>query len=317
MAWGRRAVGVKMASFGVVIVAKEDHSIIQRLVEHYLGIGAKQITIYYDGNAEFKPVQRPGLFTFIQCSDHFWKELRTVRPDALEQRQAILYGHALDRSDADWLLLVDTDEILAGDGPVGQALDRIPVGVDVLRVPNAEAIWSPDDDPSVDFGTRWFRWPIKGRRGRLLSRLVYGKFHTFLESGVAGHSSGKQFLRTNRRYLKIRAHCSIPDAGGTVKWIGEFSRGRFFIAHFDAISFEQWKRKFLRRYERPHEVPTMRSTRVNLVNLIGATSQGSDADLERLFRRIYCLTPPQIAFLRLFNLAFRRDIFSINGAQEV
>jgi hypothetical protein len=317
MAWGRHAAAVKMATFSVVIVAKEDRSIIDRLVDYYLGIGAKQITVYYDGTAEFEPVERPGLFTFVQCTDYFWKELGTVRPDALEQRQAALYGHALDRSDADWLLLVDTDEILAGDEPVAQALDRIPAGVDVLRVPNAEAIWSPDDDPNVDFGARCFRWPIKGRRGRLLSRLVYGRFHRFLESGVAGHSSGKQFLRTNRRYRKIRLHSSIPEAGGSVRWIGEFSGGRFFIAHFDAISFEQWKRKFLRRYERPQEVPTMRSARLNLVNLIGATSQGSDADLEQLFRRIYCLTRPQIALLKLFKLAFRRDIFSINGAQDV
>ena len=61
----------------------------------------------------------------------------------------------------------------------------------------------------------------------------------------------------------------------------------------------------------------MRSARVNLVNLIGATSEGSDADLQRLFRRIYCLTARQIAFLRLFNLAFRRDIFFIDGEQNV
>jgi hypothetical protein len=298
-----------MATFSVVIVAKEDHSILDRLVAYYLGIGAEHITIYYDGSADFEPAERPGLFTFIHCTEQFWKdEIRVVRPDALEERQAILYSHALDRTDTDWLLLVDSDELLAGDEPVGPALDLIPADVDVLRVPNAEAIWSPDDDPYADFGTRSFRWPIKGRRGRILPRLVYGRFHRFLESGVAGHSAGKQFLRTNRRYVKIRLHSSVP-ADGTVRWMGEFSSGRFFIAHFDAISFEQWKRKFLRRAARPQEVPTMRSARLSLVHLIGATSQGSDADLERLFRRIYCLTPRQIAVLSFFNLAFRRDSF--------
>ena len=300
---------MKMTSFSVVIVAKEEQAIIERLVEHYLGIGAKHITIYFDGIADFEPPARPGLFTFIQCSEQVWKEIGRARPDALEERQAILYGHALERCDAEWLLMVDSDELLAGDGPVREALALIPPDVDVLRVPNAEAVWSPADDPYVDFGTRWFRWPMKGRSRRVVARLVYGKFHRFLEAGVAGHRSGKQFLRTKRRYERIRLHCSVPGAGGTVRWIGEFSRGRFFIAHFDAIGFEHWKRKFLRRAARPQEVPTMRPARLSLVHLIGATSQGSEADLERLFRHIYCLNRFQLAVLRMFDLAFKRDIF--------
>ena len=179
----------------------------------------------------------------------------------------------------------------------------------MVRVRNAEAVWTPGDDANVDFGTHSFRWPIKGRRGRVIPRLVYGRFHRFLGSGLAGHSSGKQFLRTNRRYQKIRVHWSVPEGGGTVRWIRDFSPHRFFIAHFDAISFERWKRKFLRRYDRPQDVPTMRSTRLNLVNLIGATSERSDADLEKLFKRIYGLTRWQFALLKRLNLAFTREIF--------
>ena len=83
-----------MATFSVVIVAKEDRSIIGRLVDYYLGIGAKHITIYYDGSADFEPVDRPGLFTFIQCTAQFWREIGQVRSEALEGRQALLYGHA-------------------------------------------------------------------------------------------------------------------------------------------------------------------------------------------------------------------------------
>ena len=295
--------------FSVAVLVKEDMELIRVFAAYYVGLGAQEVMIFYDGVPDFPSPSFGPNVSFVQCDDTFWATQIESKGAILEERQSAIYRHAQARCTSEWMLIVDCDELLMCDAPVAELLRTVPHSVDILRVPNVEAVCLSDQEEDANFGALGFRRPAQGRLNRKVLKLVYGQDVRFLGKGLAGHSAGKQFLRSRAQFEEIGLHDSTTLDKQIGRWITEFSQTQTLIAHFDAVSFDQWVRKFTRRHQMGKTVAHMRATRSQLVDVIADTAQLSSDDLRGRYRRLYRLSGFQYALLRLFGLAFKRNVF--------
>lgn len=243
-----------MATFSVVALMQETQGVIERFYTHYIHIGATHVYIYIDGpinDALYSPqdiltLEARGV-TITACDDAFWKTSGISRPSDHQLRQEYVYLHCYNQNCSDWLFVCDADEFLIDRIAISQFLDRIPSNILSVGILPVEAVWGPDEDINVPFGSNWFR------RANIESNItlfrVYGIFSIIFRRGILGHTIGKYFVRkgldvdtlglhvafANNKKITINAE-SIEESLGLVE-----------LAHFDAIGFERWFQKFYRR----------------------------------------------------------------------
>jgi hypothetical protein len=303
-----------VASFSTVSLMRETPDVVRRFAAYYRDAGADETLVYHDGPLppELAALEVPGL-VLVACDDVFWEALAGGRADGLEDRQSAIAQAGLARCRSDWLLVCDADEFVFGDRRIPDFLDRIPASVDAVSVPTAEAVWGPGDDLSVPFGSTHFR--LKWRSDKLwkgLRRLVYGEVAPHLNSGLAGHVSGKEFLRAGRSYSWIRNHSAQRDGVGITRPAASIdpALAGMYVGHFDAIGLARWTEKWRRRVERDTLARNMSETRTSQMQLIADRLRGGDGPARALFRRLYGLTRAQYALLALLGYAFRRKLFT-------
>jgi hypothetical protein len=302
-------------SFMVVAMMREEPSIIMRFIEFYLRSGAEQILIYFDGILSdrgnvLKPDQHK--VQIIECTSEFWRTNCNGRPDSLEGAQIIIYSIAHSRCRCDWLLIVDSDEFVAGPRSIRSLLSSVPDGIDSIRIRTAEAIWGPGDDVSVEFGSSYFRTALPRRGAELLSRILYGKYAPLFRFGMLGHTAGKHFLRRKARVDQIGIHLSRLRGQSIGVWAHELSPNnlQYVVAHFDAISFDRWCEKWRRRIASETIAEDMASQRIAQMKLIKGTSASGEDWLWKMFRILNSISRWQYVILVLLGTVMRIDIFN-------
>ncbi|TPE52244.1 glycosyltransferase family 2 protein [Amaricoccus solimangrovi] len=290
---------------------REEPEVVARFATYYHDLGARMVLIYHDGPADHLRDLNDARTTIIACDDAFWERLGG-RPPGLEERQAAVFASGMARCETEWVLLCDGDEFVFGDRPVEQFLEWIPETVDSVRLRTAEAVWGPGDEVDTPFGCTWFRVPWTNvRLWKLLRRVVYGKQCRFLRRGLVAHVSGKQFLRTGRRYTNIGNHYSERDGVQITVWAHDLGRGGagMFLGHFDAIGFQRWRQKWAQRISRETQTSRMANTRAAQMDVIAAAMAKGDAATRRVFMDLYALNRWQARILSTLGYAFQRDIF--------
>lgn len=298
-----------MATFSVAIMANETWNVMARITEHYLNRGAEVIYIFWDGPPEILPPQADTKLRITICNVAFWERAAGLVPSSLEDKQDVVYRQALADCGSDWLLVVDADEYLITDRPLCSILDDVPAEVQVLRLPNVEAVWGPGDEFGKAFSSSYFRRAFLIQALLPLVYMIYGiRVGKLMRAGLVGYVAGKSLVRSSGRYDRIGCHC--PMKGG--KRVGQWAQDVLtapvpLIAHYDAISQERWREKFRRRFSGEVTAAEMRGSRQNQVDLIRRAAARSDAETARLFRSLYKLNRLQYATLHVLGLAFRRS----------
>jgi len=298
-----------MATFCAVIMAKEDQSVIDRVVDYYIAKGAAKVVVYFDGEPDFSMDDRGDRLRFIVCDESFWQPITGGTPEAYDIRQVGIYEHAISSVSQEWVFFVDCDEYLVSDRPISAFLDDVPAAENILRIPNVEAVWGPGDNRDEHLGARWFRTatgsPIKQRA----LKLIYGDVYHFMGSGLLGHSAGKHFVRSGQDYQRTSPHTSVHSDGRPGKWADELLTDDVIVCHFDAMNYERWRKKFEFRFRTKSTFGSVRKSRERMIDLIGDSSALGDAQLRKLFERLYCISPLQAFVLKALRLAYRREIF--------
>ena len=297
-------------SFSVVAVVLETQNVLRRFVDYYIDLGAVEIVLFYDGVVPDELKDLGEKVKVVQCDDGFWDRLGTPRPYLFFARQNAIYQAHAPAAQGEWLLVVDADEFVLGDGPVKDLLVRVPEEVVSLRLPTAEAVYAPDDDEDAIFGSTWYRLPLRGAR-RLLLPLIYGSFAEYMKDGLLAHNSGKQFVRLPAEGVEIRAHDSRVDGKLVSHWSPQYEPPgqKYYVAHFDAICVSRWKEKWLGRINEFPRRSTMRPLRVKQLEEVAAALTEGDESARKLFRRYYGLSRYQLLALRLLGRAFERRLF--------
>ncbi len=297
-----------MTSFAVAAIVREEREILEVFVDYYLSLGAVEVALYCDGPAPEGFAPTDPRVRLIICDAEFWRGLGLVNPD-FYQRQSTAYSHHVLHAPGDWTLIVDADELVFGDGPIGDLLDRVPAEIEGIRLPTAEAVYGPGDDEDGLFGSTWFRVAMTGRLQRALP-LIYGsEVAQLLEKGLLGHSQGKQFVRNGTQGLEIRAHSAFRDGVRITRdarvWMTDTKR--WWVGHFDAISFERWIAKWKLRGQR-RAVSRNRNSRKRQMSQVLEAVEAGPSQARSVFRRHYRASGLQLMVLRAAGFAFQRNV---------
>jgi len=307
-----------MASFSVVALMKEEAAIIRRFVTYYMGLGAEEIFILHDGPidhliaADMSPqkLAEQGVRLHV-CDDAFWQREAGSVPEHLEHRLRAAFGVGHKWCKSDWLLVCDADEFIIDRMPVQIFLGHIPLEIDSVIVFPAEAVWGPDEDISVPFGSTWFRRPVE--RSRAQNFWLYGPFGFLFRKGLLGHALGKQFVRRGAKFDLIHQHYAIRD-GQRISVPARRIDPKLAVvelAHFDAISYDRWYEKFRRPLLNYDPVAMReRSLRRRIqISLFKWAMRLGGAMPARLCRAFYGLSRRQLRYLQKREEAFQLRLF--------
>ncbi|WP_292223704.1 glycosyltransferase family 2 protein [Brevundimonas sp.] len=281
-----------MAKFEVVALALAPERHIATFIAHYRRRGADRIRVFFDGETALAGDFEGG--EVIACDDGFWRDLG-VRPDSVENRQRAVYDLAYRSADADWLLVVDVDEFILGEGSIADLLARIEPSRESVIFRTVEAVFDARHDLSQEYGAAFFRKSYGRPLSSILPHLVYPGCGGFFTKGLLGHDMGKHAVRTGLGGIEVDIHESKRDG---VPFRAALAK-TLHLAHYDAISLEQWRAKWDRRLAVQDTMEMGRKR--SLQSTIYGRARRLGAEVE-LFRRIYVVGGFQTFVLRCLNL---------------
>lgn len=304
-------------------------------VGYHLCCGIDHMFLYFDDpqDASIPYLTRKNRVTCIPCDEPHWR-IRGITPEAaIEVKQETNATEAFRlarQAGFEWLVHVDSDELLYAERSLPDLFSCVPPQTEVLVFPTCEAVPQrlqydrPFRDISLfkynpaahflqgnvfkGYVDRRMRGPI-ARIWRYKRRLVkwLGCDHpTFMNSFLLGHTNGKAATRTSSPVREIGIH-RPQEVRGQALCIYTVRRGA--VLHFDCMGYEQWRDKWTSRLNGSAHFDTsrFRSDRLRLLRMFESALQtGSDAVLRDLYRRMYVLSPRQKAVLR--SLGFVRRI---------
>lgn len=315
-----------MATFSVIVLMKESAAVIHRFAAYYHRIGAHEILLHLDDGLtdELRAGLDPSLLaacnaTLVACDAAFWAGTRKgVRPVDIQDRQRVVYTEGQARCTTDWALICDADEFVIPRRPVADFLDAMPADVDSVAIAPVEAVWGPGEDIDAAFGSTWFRRPklprtTLGKVAQLDLVWIYGPMGFLLRGGLLSHTIGKHFVRTTAPFDMIDLHFARRDGVRVTRNATEIDPALrdVELAHFDAISFDRWYEKSLRRVVDDTPVAMKRRSRrrraqLYLFDILRRFGKGGP---RWYYRRLFALSRRQARRLEARGLAFRMDIF--------
>lgn len=321
------------STFAAIVLLKESAEIIQRFSSYYHGLGAEKVLIYHDGPLDDAQQQALDLAQMQAqntelriCDDSFWQQQATPRPSDIQKRQQVVYEVAYPECQVDWVLICDADEFVICPHPLSQILEQVPEGVNSFTIPPAEAVWGPGDPADLaPFSSTWYRRPgplVHGRKARAIEMLgavrLYGPLGALMRRGLLSHTEGKQFVRGRQVFDAINLHHA--EQGGKTITVPAHSLKAGLepleLTHFDAIGFDRWYVKTLRRIE-GDTVTAMRRRaprrRMQLYLFAWLKRLFGQAGPRWLFRQMYTLGPRQARALAKRDLAFQARIFDTDA----
>lgn len=265
---------------------------------HYQAHGASAVTIYLDQPA-LLGLERPGVRTIV-CDEAFWRARTGRRPTRIEDRQMAVYKDAYASASETWMLFVDIDEFIVSPSPLADIFSATAPESPSVVFPTVEAVFGPDDDPALEFGASYLRKSLKRPWASLLPPLIYGARGGLFTRGLLGHAMGKHALRTGLKAVDIDIHETKRGGVPLSATRARDDRGRAaWLAHFDAMSFEQWRLKWRHRQATGDIGDVGRKRRAQFDAFVEAQARGAEA---ALFSALYTLTPWQVRALRALRL---------------
>ncbi len=280
-------------------MATGPHRHIEVFIDYYVQFGADRVRVFYDGAADLVRGCDPAVV--IRCDCAFWREVAGQRPVVVEDRQRDVYRHAYATARSDWVVFVDIDEFVFGKPPAREVFTRMGRQVDSIRFETAEAVYSRSATGQEEYGAAYFRRPCSRALSVVLPHLLYpGVGHLFIR-GLLGHSRGKHAVRAGLDGVSVGLHDSlrhgapIAEANASTVPAGE----RLLLAHYDAISLDQWREKWRRRLAHDDTKEMGRKREWQMALFRNHHSRGQE---EKLFRQLYTIGRWQLHFLRLLGL---------------
>jgi len=295
-------------------------------ISYHLAIGIDHMFIFFDDPSHpgIDMYQDHSAITAVRCDADYWPGGQRKRERlTLHERQWYNANKALEwarERGFDWIIHIDSDELLYYPGDLRSALESLPDRIEVVRFRVYEAI--PEalhcDHPFASI--RYFRvGPLRPTRKtlpqtvrgwgsvclRLASyymRLAIAKLICPSARGpfLRGHVGGKSAVRVSAPVQGMGVHVPAPPPGH--RYIDFFLPGAA-VLHFDCSDFDSWLAKWEARAQEKN-VPRNRDPkrRKQLARFIETREREGLAGLERLYLREYALCPWECLVLRWLGL---------------
>lgn len=297
-------------------------------VNYHLNMGVNHMYLFFDDPndncidalADYKKV------TCIRCDSNHWENLLAQQSEALDRdwtqieplqlRQTLSssldhrqilnanYAFQLAQQDGyDWLIHMDSDELLYAQESLDVLLSKVSPKIEVLVIKPLETALEKDKYESFFEEVTLFKsLPWLGQK-----YLAYflGCQRVFQNgSYFRAHPFGKSAVRTNAKIKSIDVHYPIAATGHKLRAKRSF---RIKLLHFDCCGFESWQRKWIGRYDgsatyAQDDVPTRQK---QLAQFGEAYESGDVNKLQDLYRRLYFFSNYEYKVLSLLGLLQR------------
>lgn len=273
---------------------------------YHHNLGVDEVIMFFDDPTDPAAEMlsgKPGA-TVIRCDDSHWSRVigKKGRPQKVQQRQAANMNWILRTRivDLDWVIGIDSDELIWAPRGLHQSLAVEGEGLSVLQLPPLEAV-PPNpvlSDPFQDVSL--FRTHLPGRfpmAHRLRANSGFIGPNEFLR----GHIQGKPAIRLDGVVTGVRIHRAVEKDRKRFK---KATSSDLRVLHFDSGSLEQWKTKWRNRGEfaRPRNDKHRATQWDEFTRLDRADDQ---AGLERLYRRYFMIPRHEVPVLRTLGLLRR------------
>lgn len=224
-------------SWEIAVLAHEYPDLILVWVGYHLALGAQRIHLFVEDldpklSQAFSHEPRVRL---THANPEFWQEQFGAVPTRNSVRQCLMLQHVLDRSSASWVVHIDVDEYLAGQGDFAKALAQQPETVDYATVATAERIYLSDPDPENIFDGGFRR--CNAERNQAAVDRADGNAALLLDHGMTAYAACKSAFRTGRG-LGAGVHFPRPRVSAREGVVHAFE-----LLHFDGLTPTHWVRK--------------------------------------------------------------------------
>tara|TARA_B110000908_G_C10245045_1_gene448321 strand:- start:129 stop:1154 length:1026 start_codon:yes stop_codon:yes gene_type:complete len=271
------------SSLGIFCLIKAPEREVIQYVKYHLKAGAKPIFLFFDDPKD-KVADMVSQFPEVvvtRCDEKFWRAARKLAPEHLAdadlgnliQRQRLVSVVAIRlalESGCDWLMQLDSDELLYPQSGVKNIFLDTPAAISVIRFPVAEAVPLFISENGAFLDTRLFKTGQRGcppktlmpkRKDMLREMLSYRRYwlsywakrqlaralglgRLFHISYFKGHIQGKSAVRLNSGVTHMDSH--YPSQSFSAELTVKTDK-RVSVLHFDCQGFDSWVNKWENR----------------------------------------------------------------------
>lgn len=245
-------------------------------VNYHLNIGVSHMFLFFDdpNDPAVEALANSEKVTCIRCDSEHWHNL-TSQSELIDrsklnwanltanvtleeetkkfggstyEKQLVHANYAFklaQQNGYDWLIHIDSDELIHAKQPLDVLLSKIRKEIEILVINTAEAV--PEQDEYESFFEEVNLFKNKDFAWQKYLAYFLGCQRVFQEGFYfRGHRVGKSAIRTNADIQSVDIHFPIIAKGKTVK-AKKFRKAK--LLHFDCCSFKEWKQKFIRIYD--------------------------------------------------------------------
>jgi hypothetical protein len=309
-------------------------------VNYHLNIGVDHIYLFFDDptDAAADAVARRLRVTSVRCDLEYWNCHNSPTHRSINERQRLNARAGLDlarRAGFDWIVHMDSDELLYSEKRLDELLAEVPEEVHALKFPTLEGVVdrleydrafeeislfkvhparlggnlriTPEERTRLSGDAADFRRKLRWAR-------LLGCASISAAGYLRGHVEGKSAVRTSTDLQGLGCHEPIPTAKETVR---ASVADAAWLLHFDCRGFASWKDKWQKLNSPGVELSTHRR---HNVERFAAISETRDAGrLSAFYKELYFVRPYDRFILTRLGLLRRLglDPMLFNYREEV
>ncbi|MGH7988387.1 MAG: glycosyltransferase family 2 protein [Candidatus Binataceae bacterium] len=275
------ASATKPGAIAIVCTVRTDEATLTRWIAYHRHCGVDRFLLFFDyaDDPVIERFERDDCVTITRWDAAHWARATTLPANpALDERQIFNTACALTaarRDGIEWLLHIDTDELLYVPGhDLRRYLARNGRSADAMTFQTLEAMPKAACQRHVFEEIRWFKRSRSPIRGAGLAARLLGCGTLFRHGLVKGHAIGKSIVRVAADVGIIGVHKPFATPGHSLPTI--VARDAYLL-HFDCCTYDDWALKWQRRGDGTAAVAQMRDERKAQLAEFMATS----GDLKR------------------------------------
>ena len=281
-------------TWSVACTVRAPAHITNAFLKHYASLNPEKIYLFFDDPEfiDFDPTIAPGIVISFVCNSSYWHNVPKisptknpgVRPKGIEIRQHTNMLYAREIMASDWLLHVDSDELLYAKKEVCAVLSSYPEHVFSICLKNYEAVYTSDVKEGEEFSSNYFKryFPEK----KILAKYYTEELIKLSRGGFWGVETGKSFVRKSPVIFKMSVHRPVPYNPNLV---ANVKTNDLELLHFEGQSFELFKVKHYLRSKKKVAtlMPDRFSKRIEKIDEV--IHAGGEEGLKSLYNQFYVM----------------------------
>lgn len=297
----------KGPTWATVTTLKEPPRRVMEFVAQHLYLGASEIWLYFDDPEDpaIPLVSKIPQVRAIPCTEAH-RAAVAPRTTTHEARQKANANHAYTRSQADWMIHLDADEMVHADRPIPALLAE--ATGEVIRLAPYEQMFyhkaAVNGRPD-----HYFHGALPNtRKGRVASKALYGGYFKALSHGLLSHAIGKHFVRTGAAGMELSIHAPFRDKLRAEAEEAPQAR----LLHFHGGDWDSWRAHLERRLTSGAYIEKFgkgKTEEDNLYLTLQALKDSKGEDGLRQFWQTVCTYGPEKRMLRKHEVLFRCNLW--------